>query len=225
ICDLKVNGGKANAVRMGALYLYKKTKVETIGFLDADLSTTFKEYDSLSSEVQNYKGELKVVFGSRNLSQEGNIERNPIRKILSNIIKVLIYGITRVKIADTQCGAKVFDRELIPHIYGKTFFSRWLFDVEIILRLKKRVGKLSFLYMFLEKPLESWVHMEGSKLSFKDSILIPWNLIKIWSKYELQPARLFDLDYLSFLLNSAYSTLIRRSTTQNSIGGFLSQTR
>lgn len=188
VLDVAENAGKANAVREGALFLYKETEVDTVGFLDADLSTSFDEYKDLLGAYEESEGRLQIVFGSRNMSGEGGgIERNPIRKLISDMIRVLIFFITRLKIADTQCGAKVFDRKLVPVIYESSFFSRWLFDVEILLRLKKKVGKVNFLNMFLEKPLKSWVHMEGSKLGLKDSFMIPWNLLKIWIEYELKP--------------------------------------
>lgn len=186
ILHVEDNAGKANAVRTGALFLYRETEVETIGFLDADLSTSFEEYKGLSDEMEQSDG-TQVVFGSRNMGGESNIERNPLRKMVSDMIRILIFMITRLKIADTQCGAKVFDRKLIPMIYTNPFFSRWLFDVEIILRLKKTIGKQQFRSIFKEKPLNEWVHMEGSKLNLKDSVMIPLNLLQIWWEYEGVP--------------------------------------
>ena len=176
ICNVARNAGKANAVRTGSLMLYQETEVETIGFLDADLSTSFMEYHELLQAYQQNKEKL-VIFGSRNL-QEGssNIERNPIRKLLSDFIRMLIFLIIRVKIADTQCGAKVFARQLIPEIYEQPFYSRWLFDIEIILRLRMKMGKVRFLHIFQEKALNEWIHMDGSKLGLKDSIMIPVSL-------------------------------------------------
>lgn len=213
ICDLEKNGGKANAVRYGALFLFEHSEVDTIGFLDADLSTTFSEFDGLTSEMEQSEDRLQVVFGSRNLGTGEGIERNPLRSILSNIVKVLILSITKIDIADTQCGAKVFKRELIPQIYSKSFFSRWLFDVEIILRLKKKLGKSSFINGFLEKPLTSWIHMEGSKLSFKDSIMVPMSLLNIWAEYTFKPAinaaRLFAQYFtLRFISENFYRPIL-----------------
>jgi len=184
IYNLSENAGKADAVRSGALFLYEETEVETIGFLDADLSTSFEEYRDLLKTHGDSKGRIKIVFGSRNMKGEGEIKRNPLRKIFSDIIKMLIFLISRMKIADTQCGAKVFDRSLIPLIYRKLFFSRWLFDIEILLRLRHQIGKRKLLNMFCEQPLANWVHMDGSKLSAKDAVMIPWNLLKIWIEYE-----------------------------------------
>ncbi len=183
IFNVSENAGKANAVLRGSMYLYQETEVDTIGFLDADLSTTFEDYAILIDTLLA-SPEKKIVFGSRNMGGEGTtIERNPVRKLLSEIIRFLIFMVSRLKIKDTQCGAKVFDRSLIPVIYEKQFYSRWLFDVEILLRLKRTLGIQGFYKIFIEKPLTSWVHMDGSKLDMKDSLMIPLNLLEIWANY------------------------------------------
>lgn len=183
ICHVAKNAGKANAVRQGSLLLHRETGVDTIGFLDADLSTSFAEYQELV-DAYHENTEKLIIFGSRNLKGEGiHIERNPIRKLLSEFIRLLIYFIIRIRIADTQCGAKVFARELIPGIYQQAFHSRWLFDIEIILRLRLKMGKPRLLHIFKEKALNEWVHMEGSKLGLKDAVMIPLNLLKIWKAY------------------------------------------
>jgi len=213
ILNIKNNGGKANAVRRGALYLHDETNVDSVGFLDADLSTSFHDYQLLTDQIDYSKGNLKVVFGSRNMGGDSVIERNPLRKLLSNVVRLLILFIIRIKIADTQCGAKVFHRSLIPQIYSKPFFSKWLFDIEIILRLKARNGKKKFLRMFMEFPLTSWVHMEGSKLGAKDSLLIPMNLLKIWNEYVVKPSIFFIVRFSSNALRtefiSVYQSLMR----------------
>ncbi|MGB3468030.1 MAG: glycosyltransferase [Cyclobacteriaceae bacterium] len=202
ICEVLENAGKAEAVRKGSLFLYNETAADTIGFLDADLSTGFEEYHELIDAMKNNSGK-SVVFGSRNMkSHSANIERNPVRKLLSEVIRLLIFCIIRVKIYDSQCGAKVFKRHIIPNIYDHTFCSRWLFDVEIILRMRKWLGKRQFVEIFLEKPLKNWVHMDGSKLGLKDSIMIPASLSRIWINYE----------YKSFMQNFRKWTI---QTSQN----------
>ncbi len=178
------NKGKADAVRNGALFLFEEFNVDNIGFLDADLSTSFKDYYELTRELDNKNH--KMVIGSRNMGQE-SVERNLFRKVMSNIIRLLIFLIIRIRITDTQCGAKVFSRDLIPKIYDHKFYSRWLFDIEIIIRLKMQMGKERFLDIFVEKPLSQWIHMDGSKLGLKDSLMIPFNLLKIWNQYEFKP--------------------------------------
>ena len=184
VYSLSENGGKAKAVQEGALYLYNETEVETIGFIDADLSTDFKDYQRLVDTFYE-KEEIQVIYGSRAESEGNTIERNPVRALISKIIRLLILFITRLNIQDTQCGAKVFDRALIPDLFTKSFKTRWLFDVEILLRLKQKFGVKKFRSLFIEQPLLSWVHMDGSKLGAKDAIKIPLNLLNIWYQYNI----------------------------------------
>ena len=47
VIDVKQNAGKAAAVRSGARYLYNKSDIEYIGFVDADLSTDFTDFKKL----------------------------------------------------------------------------------------------------------------------------------------------------------------------------------
>lgn len=64
IVDVKKNSGKATAVRAGARFLFSMPEIAHIGFMDADLSTDFRDFKDL---VKTLKRENKlVVFGSRN---------------------------------------------------------------------------------------------------------------------------------------------------------------
>ena len=187
IFNLQENSGKAQAVKQGALYLYNETEVDTIGFIDADLSTDFNDYHHLVQALDQDK-DLRVIYGSRAKSEDNNIERNAVRGLISRVIRYIIFCITRLDIQDTQCGAKVFRSDYVPHIFQQDFKTRWLFDVEILLRLKAWLGLEKFKSVFLEKPLNNWVHMDGSKLGLKDAISIPLSLARIWGIYDLRPS-------------------------------------
>lgn len=182
VIDVKQNAGKAAAVRSGARYLYNKSDIGYIGFVDADLSTDFTDFKKL---VQSLKedNKLQLVYGSRR--KGGEIKRNFFRNLLSNIIKSIIYLILGLPIEDTQCGAKVFRKEIIPIAYDQPFMTRWLFDVEIFIRLKKQFGRNKVMELIKEQALDRWVHVEDSKLSVKDSLLIPYRLITIWMAYNV----------------------------------------
>ena len=182
VIDVKQNAGKAAAVRSGARYLYNKSDIGYIGFVDADLSTDFTDFKKL---VQSLKedNKLQLVYGSRR--KGGEIKRNFFRNLLSNIIKSIIYLILGLPIEDTQCGAKVFRKEIIPIAYDQPFMTRWLFDVEIFIRLKKQFGRNKVMELIKEQALDRWVHVEDSKLSVKDSLLIPFRLITIWMAYNV----------------------------------------
>ena len=181
VIDMKKNGGKASAVRAGSRYLFNKEDIEFIGFIDADLSTDFNDFQKLVDTISKNEN-LSLVYGSRGHGT-GKIERNIFRKFFSKIVKSLVYIILRLPIEDTQCGAKVFRKEAIPVAYNNQFLSKWLFDVEIFIRLKKHFGANDIMNKIQEQGLDKWVHMEDSKLGVKDSLEIPYVLMSIWYSY------------------------------------------
>jgi len=182
VVNMLINKGKAAAVRNGAKYLYTYEDIEYIGFIDADLSTDFNDFNKLVNTLK-FNDELEMVYGSRRKGNSGNIERNFFRDFFSRIIKMVIYMILRLPIEDTQCGAKVFKRKAIPVAYGYKFLTRWLFDVEIFIRLKNHFGLKSIMTKIYEQPLEKWNDVEGSKLGLKDAFMIPMKLVSIWYSY------------------------------------------
>jgi len=184
VIDMKKNSGKAAAVRAGARYLHSRGDIKHIGFIDADLSTDFKDFDGLLKTLKTNK-KLSMVFGSRAKDASEGIQKDGFRALFSKIIKMLVFFILRLPIEDTQCGAKVFRAELVPVLFDKNFFSRWLFDVEMFLRMKKHYGKVMILNKIHEQPLQRWIHMEDSKLGIKDSLEIPYRLLSIWFNYNV----------------------------------------
>ena len=182
VLNLEINQGKASAVQVGANFLAKQDHIENIAFLDADLSTSLEEMHNLVEKL-NRNTKLSMVFGSRKAENSSNIKRSVFRKIFSNFVGYFIKFILQLPIEDTQCGAKVFKKHIIKSIYSKKFISKWLFDVEIFLRLKKHLGFKNLLNHISEEPLESWIEVEGSKITLKDSISIPFSLLMIWFNY------------------------------------------
>jgi len=111
--------------------------------------------------------------------------KDGLRALFSKIIKMLVFFILRLPIEDTQCGAKVFRAALVPVLFKRNFFSRWLFDIEMFLRMKKHYGNAIILNKIYEQPLQRWVHMEDSKLGVKDALEIPYRLLSIWFNYSV----------------------------------------
>ena len=184
VLDIPVNGGKAAAVRAGALYLEGSTHADYIGFIDADLSTDFQDFKGLVDTLES-NDMLDVVYGSRNKGEGNGIDRNFLRAIFSNIVKAFIYLILRLPIEDTQCGAKVFRKKIVFKTFAMPFQTRWLFDVEIFIRLKRFYKPDNVMNHIYEQPLAKWIHVDDSKLGAKDAIQIPAKLMLIWYKYNL----------------------------------------
>ena len=203
VINLKKNGGKAAAVRRGTRKLYLKQDIDYIGFMDADLSTDFRDFMKLV-ETMNKNKNLSLVYGSRS-GQDNQIERNPLRAFCSKIIKSMVSLILGLPIEDTQCGAKVFRRNIVPVAYKEAFLSRWLFDVEIFIRLKRHFGLKHIMTNISEQSLDRWVHVDDSKLGLKDSIKIPYMLLSIWFSYNV--AQPFNKLNFNLSLGSLKDTL------------------
>jgi glycosyltransferase involved in cell wall biosynthesis len=183
IYDCEKNGGKAEAVRLGMLHLAKQSQFDYIGFLDADLSTNFDDFQNLADTIYNSK--YKLVFGSRITRMGAEITKESARSIISKTINLVIRKIIGMEINDTQCGAKIMTRDLVKRTFRRKFITKWLFDVEIFLRIKKIYGLEKTKKIILEKPLNRWIHVNGSKLSSKDSFKIVGQTFQIAFHYNL----------------------------------------
>jgi len=170
VYDCEKNGGKAEAVRLGMLHMAKKEDLDYIGFLDADLSTDLADFDDLVKTIET--SDFKIVSGSRISRMGANITKESARKIISLTINFIIRKILKMDFKDTQCGAKIFSKDVIDIAFKEKFVTQWIFDVEIFKRMTIHFGLKKAKEMLCEQPLKRWIHTDGSKLSMKDSIKI-----------------------------------------------------
>ena len=180
VYNCKENGGKAEAVRQGMLLMSKKEDLDYIGFLDADLSTDLTDFDDLVSTIEN--SNYKIVSGSRIRRMGANITKESARSIISLTINFIVRKILSMDFKDTQCGAKIFHKDVIGISFDKKFVTKWIFDVEIFRRITLHFGLKKTKEILCEQPLNRWIHVDDSKLSMKDSIKIVGQLGQIaWS--------------------------------------------
>lgn len=170
IYNCEKNGGKAEAVRLGMLHLANQNQYDYIGFLDVDLSTNFEDFKELVKTIST--SNFQIVSGSRMSRMGANISKDGARAIISKTINFFIRKTLGMNINDTQCGAKVMTKEIIEKTFDKKFLTKWLFDVEIFMRMKKIYGIKNSKELICEQPLKRWIHEDGSKLSMKDSFQI-----------------------------------------------------
>ena len=183
VLNMTKNGGKAEAVRHGINHNYDNfRRTGLIGFLDADLATKPEEWVLMADYLEKHP-RYGAIVGSRIPRLGADIQRKNNRSIMSNIVKIFIRIILRTNFQDTQCGAKIFHRSLIPSLFGSKFDTPWLFDVEIFMRLKKKFGGDSLKKGVLEYPLLYWSEMDESKLKFRDQIKIPMQLLMMQFQY------------------------------------------
>ena len=183
ILSLKKNSGKAAAVRYGILKLINNSPEDsTIGFYDSDHSTPIEEMVIMNKIL--IEKNIALVAGSRIKKMGSKILRNPLRHIFGRLAATLIGYIIKLGFYDTQCGAKVMTKSAATIAFKDEFISNWLFDVEIILRLKKKFGNKISDQIF-EYPLTQWIFKEGSKIKPLEPFKLLWHLYRIHKKYKI----------------------------------------
>jgi len=161
ILSLPENRGKAEAVRAGLLEAVQKENTGFAGYLDADLSASPDLFYELFKQVRD--NGYAYVFGSRIRMLGTTIKRRFFRHAAGRFIATLVDHTFQLGIYDTQCGAKCFRKEIIPAVFNTPFSTRWLFDVEIFLRIRKEWPGARG----LEYPLRHWENVSGSKLGLR----------------------------------------------------------
>lgn len=182
LLSLGHNSGKAEAVRHGMLAAVR-SGAEIVGFADADLSTPIDELIRLSLIFS--QRQVKVVMGARVRLLGTDIARRPMRHVTGRMFATYASLALRLKVYDTQCGAKFF---LVTPQMEKAllepFKSRWAFDIEFIARLLHFCdGEVYTAADFVEIPLQRWCDVKGSKLTFTgilrallDVLFIAWGI-------------------------------------------------
>ncbi len=181
VYSLPQNRGKAEAVRLSFLHVVGEEKYNYIGFIDADLSAPLSQALLLLKIMK--KRELLLVTGARVKLVGSEIERNVFRYYIGRIFTTYYDTLLRLSNYDTQCGLKMFDRSVVKHIFEKPFLSKWLFDVEIFLRIQHLLGREGYHKKVKEVPLSIWKETGGSKLKLTDFLKAPFEILKIYREY------------------------------------------
>ena len=176
------NKGKAESVRSGVLSSLSHFQFKYIGYFDADLSTPLEECFRLRDSLTTRKS-LEFSFGSRLAIIGSKIERKLYRHLFGRVIATFISNILGLKVYDTQCGAKLFTRELAEKIFTDPFISTWLFDVEIFARIIHIAGRERVEDIMIETPLMTWVDKGGSKIELSYAIKVFFDLYRIKKQY------------------------------------------
>ena len=176
------NEGKAEAVRNGFQYAIENFSFDYIGFMDADLSTPLGESLVLRKELES-NPRLLLAMGSRVQMLGKTIRRNLFRHWFSRIIATLICKVLDEAVYDTQCGAKLFSRKAAEKVFSTKFLSSWIFDVEILARIKKEVGSENFRHCVKEVPVSEWTEKENSKFKYHSVFKVLADLYKIKNHY------------------------------------------
>lgn len=142
--------GKGGAIMAGG----QLARGELIGFVDADGATPPAAFDDLVRHI----GAAGLIIASRRLPGAVVHPRQPWkRRAASRVFNFLVRRFFKLRITDTQCGAKLMTAEawraIVPHI-GLT---KWAFDVDMLFKTRRAR------YPIAEIPT-TWSDVGGSKL-------------------------------------------------------------
>jgi glycosyltransferase involved in cell wall biosynthesis len=128
--------GKGGAVKHG----FALAAGDYIGFVDADNATEPAEYAKVFEKLK--QGSFDGAIASRWKQGSQMIGRNLIRKIVSFGFIILVKLIFWMPYFDTQCGAKIFKKNVVHSILPKLTVSNMAFDVDMLWQAKKRKFKI-----------------------------------------------------------------------------------
>jgi dolichyl-phosphate beta-glucosyltransferase len=177
---LEQNGGKAAAVREGLLALTAECpEAHWVGFWDADLSSPLSEVRRMLQFHEMEGGGFDAIWASRVMRAGSTVQRSFRRHLFGRLFATAAGEMLGVRAYDTQCGAKLFRREVIQEAFGEPFISRWIFDVELYCRLGHE--------RILEYPVKEWNDVPGSKVNIsREMFRVVGDLAAIRRKYERQ---------------------------------------
>lgn len=143
-------GGKGFAITEG----FKVARGDLIGFTDADDSTSAAEFNKLIGRINGYSG----IIGSRWIRGAIVSPKQPIsRRIASRGFNWLVKLFFGMKYYDTQCGAKLFKKNVVKKVLPKLGVTEWAFDIDLLYQMKLKGLKTA------EVPIR-WQDSEGGSL-------------------------------------------------------------
>ena len=182
VLDLERNGGKAEAVRRGVLHVAATGRFGVIGYWDADLSTPLGQLQAMRDTLDQAP-ECVLAMGSRLKRMGSSIHRSGRRHALGRVFATAASLLLNLPVYDSQCGAKVFRASVAEVLFKEPFSTTWLFDVELLARLRNHLGASEVLRAIVEVPLTEWCEVGGSKLGLAAMTSVPLDLLKIQRRY------------------------------------------
>lgn len=166
--------GKGGAI----LRAWNESTADYIGFVDADASTSWEEFEQLIQTLDNHP-EHHGIIASRHLPESTIADSlSGLRRLSSKLFSIYIRLLFGMPFTDTQCGAKLFrttDAKTAVHAITTTNMA---FDVDLLWQCKQ--AGLSI----YEKPTY-WVDKAGSS-----SLGSPLGFLRTGMTMAIQLARL-----------------------------------
>ena len=162
--------GKGAAVRTGML----AAKGELVLFSDADLSTPIEEIEQLLAALESGHD---VAIASRALPDSKLVKRQPwYREMVGRLGNLLVRLMAVHGIADTQCGFKLFPREIAQRVFPAQRLTGAAFDVEVLFIVQHMGGKIAEVPVtWIDSPDTRFNRVRDSLDALKDLVRIRMN--------------------------------------------------
>lgn len=180
VLTLDRHRGKGEAVRTGMRHCLEHHSADAIGYWDADLASPLEESIRLA-DLLHLHAETVGVLGVRIPGSGREIHRTPLRRLGGRVYGRLGAFAVGMRLADPQCGAKIFRRsEQLAELLRQPFSARWAFDVELLVRLD--AASRGAHWRLIEVPLLEWRDVAESRLqltervrAFGELAVLAWN--------------------------------------------------
>jgi len=150
-----IKGGKGYAIIEGFKDALKRNN-ELIGFVDADMATLPEDFYNLAVNIGSFDG----IIASRYIKGASITPRPTLARLIAKrTFNSLVKSVLLLPFNDTQCGAKIFRRDIIEKVIPSLWLSKWAFDVDFLFSAKKHGFKIK------EFPT-NWRDKKYSKINF-----------------------------------------------------------
>jgi SAM-dependent methyltransferase len=142
-----------------------------VGYVDADLSAG---PDAILEVYRRVLDGADMAMGSRGLEDSILEVRQPFyRERAGKVFNLLLRRLAKIPHRDTQCGLKLFRRDVAAAIFQRQRLDGFAFDVEIV-ALALALG-----YSVEEVPIR-WTHVEKSRVSIvRDPLRMLRDVLKV----------------------------------------------
>ncbi len=162
--------GKGGAI----IEALKYAQGDLIAFIDADGSVPLSELNRLMKFADQYD----LVIGSRYKKSSVLPYRRPFKRFLFGrsfnvLTKLLFWRLHDIK--DSQCGLKVFSKDLVNAVNGDLLITDFVFDVNLIYSAARHGFKTKEVGI-------AWIDKDGGKLSrnlIKQTFIMSFSLFRL----------------------------------------------
>lgn len=127
-------GGKGFAITEGFKDALQNKENKIIGFVDGDMSTPPEAYYDLIKKIDGYDGIIANRWDKKSIVTP---KQSGFRRFISRGYNFIVRTFFLFSYPDTQCGAKLFKREILENNIKKLVTSNWGFDIALLYCLKK----------------------------------------------------------------------------------------